>query len=109
MTTIALRKYNELINSLIDQEKYQEAIGHCTAILNSYPKCIDTYQSLGRALLENKLFEEAEEAYSKILSVFPDKVIGRRVFGKTILPAQVIPGLGIYKRDEDARMGFLRV
>ncbi len=72
MTTIALRKYNELINSLIDQEKYQEAIGHCTAILNSYPKCIDTYQSLGRALLENKLFEEAEKVFSKILSVFPE-------------------------------------
>lgn len=72
MTTIALRKYNELINSMIDQEKYQEAISHCTTILNSYPKCIDTYQSLGRALLENRQFEEAENVFSKILSVFPE-------------------------------------
>jgi len=72
MTTIALRKYHELINSLIDQDKYQEAISHCTTILNSYPKCIDTYQSLGRALLENRQFEEAENVFSKILSVFPE-------------------------------------
>jgi len=72
MTTIALRKYHELINSLIDQDKYQEAISHCTTILNSYPKCIDTYQSLGRALLENRQFEEAKNVFSKILSVFPE-------------------------------------
>lgn len=72
MTTIALRKYNELIKSLIDQGKYQEAISHCTTILNSYPKSIDTYQCLGRALLESKQFEEAENVFSKVLSVFPD-------------------------------------
>lgn len=72
MTTIALRKYNELINSLIDQEKYPEAISHCTTILNSYPKSIDTYQCLGRALLESKQFEEAENVFSKVLSVFPE-------------------------------------
>lgn len=72
MTTIALRQYNALINSLIDQNKMREAISHCTNILRAYPKCIATYQNLGRALLENKQFDEAERVYSKILSVFPD-------------------------------------
>lgn len=72
MSTITLREYHQLIDTLIEKNANEEAIFHCTNILTSYPKSAKTYQQLGQALLENKRYEDAENVFSMVLSVFPD-------------------------------------
>jgi len=75
MTTISLRDYNQYISSLIEQDNNAEAMFHCTSILKSYPKCIEAYQNLGRALLESKRYSEAAEIFLQVLAVFPDDFV----------------------------------
>lgn len=72
MSTITLREYHALINTLIEKNANDEAIFHCTNILTNYPKDATTYQQLGQALLEKKRFEDAANVFSMVLSVFPD-------------------------------------
>jgi len=75
MATISLRDYNQQINTLIVQGYHDEAVFHCTNILKSYPKCVDTYRNLGKTLLESKKYTEALEVFSKVLAVYPDDFI----------------------------------
>lgn len=72
MSTISLREYLQNVSILIERNQFDEAIFHCTHILKNYPKCIQAYQHLGRALLENKRYSDASLVFSKILAVFPD-------------------------------------
>ncbi len=75
MVMISLRDYYREIESMIEASQNDEAIFHCMAILQSFPKSIETYRKLGKALLENKKYSEAAEVFSKILTVFPDDFI----------------------------------
>jgi tetratricopeptide (TPR) repeat protein len=75
MSKISLRDYNQKIESLLDIGNNNEAIFHALAILNVYPKYTDTYRNLGKALLEEKRGQEANDVFSKVLSVFPDDFI----------------------------------
>jgi hypothetical protein len=56
MAKIPLRAYHREIESLIDQGQQDEALAHCDHILRSYPKCLDTYRLMGKALLEAQRF-----------------------------------------------------
>ena len=71
MSTITLRNYVTEIERLLEQEAYEETIGHCRHILQHYPKNVDTYRVLGRALLEKARFEEAEQVFPRVLSATP--------------------------------------
>jgi tetratricopeptide (TPR) repeat protein len=84
---ITLRAYNHEIESLIDRSQFDEAIAHCTAILTSYPKNINAYRNLGKALLESKKYSDASDIFKRVLSVFPDDFISH-------------VGLSIIKEDE---------
>ncbi len=75
MATISLRDYNQHINTLVVQGFHDEAVFHCTNILKSYPKCVDTYRNLGKALLESKKYADASEVFSKVLAVYPDDFV----------------------------------
>lgn len=75
MSTISLRDYNSEIESLVESGQNEEAIFHCKTILRAFPKSIDTYRILGKALLESKRYSEAYDVFSKVLSVFPDDFI----------------------------------
>ncbi len=75
MAKISLRAYNKEIESLIDRGTNDEAITQCKYILQSFPKCIVTYRNLAKALLESKRYAEAEDIFSRVLSVYPDDFV----------------------------------
>jgi predicted Zn-dependent protease len=75
MATLSLRAYNKEIDSLIVQNRHDEAIGHCRHILSKFPKHIDTYRLLGKAYLENGQNSNAADIFQRVLSAVPDDFI----------------------------------
>ena len=75
MATLSLRAYNHEIDSLIEQNRFDEAIGHCRHILSKFPKHIDTYRILGKAYLENGQNSNAADIFQRVLSSVPDDFI----------------------------------
>ncbi|PKO00728.1 MAG: hypothetical protein CVU42_02560 [Chloroflexi bacterium HGW-Chloroflexi-4] len=72
---ISLKAYNLEVEQLIDIGMYDDAVAHCIHILSTYPKCIDSYRNLGKALLEQKKYPEALDVFSRVLSAIPDDFI----------------------------------
>ncbi|MCA9944877.1 MAG: tetratricopeptide repeat protein, partial [Anaerolineales bacterium] len=75
MTTIHLHDYVEQVDKLIDDNRLVEAIEHCRHILHSYPRHIDTYRVMGKALLEKQDFDAASDLFLRILSADPNDFI----------------------------------
>lgn len=75
MASIALRAYHRQIEEWIEQGLYDQAILHCRHILNSYPKCLDTYRLLGKAFLESQKFGDANDIFQRVLSSLPDDFV----------------------------------
>lgn len=75
MTTITLQEYLERIETLIDENQFSEAVGHCRNILDTYPRHIDTYRLLAKALLEQHEHEDAADLFQRILSADPNDFI----------------------------------
>ncbi len=72
MADITLRDYLAKLDSLLKSGAASEVIHHCRHILQYFPKNADTYRFLGRALVENKSWREADEVLRRLLSVYPD-------------------------------------
>ena len=75
MSDIPLRKYLEELEGLIDKQQIDEAIAHCRHILSVYPKHIDTYRVLGKALLEKGRHGDAADIFQRVLSSVPDDFV----------------------------------
>ena len=75
MARISLRDYNREIEELIDSGQTDEAIAHCRYILETYPKHIHTYRSLGKALLESQRYGDAADVFTRVLACIPDDFI----------------------------------
>jgi len=75
MAIIPLRAYNREIESLIDNNQYDEAVAHCRHILVTYPKHIATYRLLGKAHLEQQRISDATDIFQRVLSAIPDDFI----------------------------------
>ena len=75
MSALSLRAYNSEIESLIEQNRLDEAIGHCRHILSKFPKHIATYRLLGKAYLENGQNSNASDIFQRVLSAVPDDFI----------------------------------
>ncbi len=75
MSDIPLRKYLEDIDALIDRQQIDEAIAHCRHILSYYPKHVDTYRTLGKALLEKGRHGDAADIFQRVLSSVPDDFV----------------------------------
>jgi len=72
MPNTTLRAYLDELNVLLDKEALEEVIGHCRHILQHFPKNVETYRILGRALLERGRTEEAAEVFQRTLAAVPD-------------------------------------
>jgi len=72
MADITLRDYLAKLDTLLKNGAASEVIHHCRHILQYFPKNADTYRYLGRALVENKSWREADEVLRRLLSVYPD-------------------------------------
>ncbi|MGW8224918.1 MAG: tetratricopeptide repeat protein [Anaerolineales bacterium] len=75
MARISLRAYNRDIEVMIDKNQLDEAFAHCRYILEVYPKHIDTYRLMGKALLEAQRFADAADVFHRVLSSVPDDFI----------------------------------
>lgn len=75
MAEITLREYIEEIDILIENEQLDEAIAHCLHILQAYPKHIEAYRHLGKALLEAGRFTEAADMFQRVLAAVPDDFV----------------------------------
>ncbi|HET89681.1 MAG TPA: tetratricopeptide repeat protein, partial [Chloroflexi bacterium] len=75
MAEISLQKYCERIETMVEQGLYQEAEAHGMHILKQYPKHIETYQLLGKTMLESRRHEEAIDMFQRVLSADPENLI----------------------------------
>lgn len=75
MTSILLHQYVEQVDKLIDENRLVEAIEHCRHILHNYPRYIDAYRVMGKALLEKQDYDAASDLFLRILSADPNDFI----------------------------------
>lgn len=75
MSTTTLRAYLDELDLLLQREALEEVIGHCRHILQHYPKNIETYRLLGKALLEKARYEEAAQVFPRLLSADPNDFV----------------------------------
>ena len=72
MTTVTLHEYLKKIDSLIDENRLDEAIAHCHYILEKYPRFIPAYRLMGKAYVEKYYFDEAADLFQRVLSAEPN-------------------------------------
>src|SRR5258708_12627774 len=70
-----LRAYLDELQQLLEQEALEEVMGHCRHILQHFPKNVETYRLLGRALLDKSRPDEAGDVFQRVLSALPDDFI----------------------------------
>ena len=75
MGQIALHDYLSQIEWLIEENRLAQAAAHCRQILSQYPSHVDTYRLLGRTLLEQQQFRDAEDVYLRVLSADPEDLV----------------------------------
>lgn len=71
MSRIPLRKYIQEIETFIQNGNLEKAQKHCWYILQNFPKYIQCYRLLGKALMEKSSYEDATFVFNKVLDVFP--------------------------------------
>ncbi|MBE2184665.1 MAG: tetratricopeptide repeat protein, partial [Anaerolineae bacterium] len=72
MSEISLREYLSDLDRLLNQHAADDVILHSRHILQYYPKIVDAYRFLGRALILNGRWDEAEAALRRVIAVIPD-------------------------------------
>ncbi|MBL8094988.1 MAG: tetratricopeptide repeat protein, partial [Anaerolineales bacterium] len=72
MAEIALRTYYRQIDQQIDQKQLEEALVHCKNILHHFPKDLEAYRLMGKALLERGRHGDAADVFQRVLSALPD-------------------------------------
>jgi len=76
MNTIPLRAYHREIEQMIAANRSENALEHCQRILDRYPLCLDTFRLMGKAYLELRQYDKAEEVFQKVLAFVPDDFVG---------------------------------
>ncbi|MEP7286681.1 MAG: tetratricopeptide repeat protein [Chloroflexota bacterium] len=75
MINTTLRAYLDELNLLLEQEALEEVMGHCRHILQHFPKNVEIYRLLGRALLEKNRHPEAADVFERVLSALPNDFV----------------------------------
>jgi tetratricopeptide (TPR) repeat protein len=75
MADIALLKYLQYIDSLIDDSRLAEAVAHSRHVLEQHPRYVAAYRTLGKALLEQGDYAGAVDVFQRVLSAVPDDFI----------------------------------
>jgi tetratricopeptide (TPR) repeat protein len=75
MAEIALRLYLEEIDGMIDGNRAEESIVHLKHILTIYPKNLEAYRLLAKALLEKNRHLDAADVFQRVLSSVPDDFV----------------------------------
>ena len=83
MSNLALRAYQKIIESWIEENKIDKAISQSFLILQQFPKNLHTYQVLSKALLQKQDFISAEKVFDIILQIEPDDFVSH--IGKSMI------------------------
>lgn len=75
MPEVVLQDYLHEINGLIDDSHLEAAVRHCRHILKQFPRHVDTYRLLGKALLEQAQLDDAADVFHRVLSADPEDFI----------------------------------
>ncbi|MBU0702613.1 MAG: tetratricopeptide repeat protein, partial [Chloroflexi bacterium] len=75
MSELSLYEYCKQVENTIEQGRYAEAVAHGKHILKQYPKHVDTYRLLGKAMLEAGQDEYAIDMFRRVLSADPEDMI----------------------------------
>lgn len=75
MAKIPLRDYLTGIEELVDGGQIDEALSHCRHILETFPKNVDTYRTMGKAYLEAHRHQEAADIFQRVLASCPDDFV----------------------------------
>jgi tetratricopeptide (TPR) repeat protein len=75
MPDLSLRAYHRKIESWIEEDKIDKAISQIAHLLREFPKDIQTWRCLSKALLQKQDFENADQVFDIILKVDPDDFV----------------------------------
>lgn len=75
MAMISLRAYLREIEEMIDNGHYDDALIHCRHILEHFPKHVEAYRLMGKALLESHRLADASDIFQRVLACIPDDFI----------------------------------
>lgn len=71
MAEISLRAYIEYLDDRLDRDAYSEVMAQCRHILETYPKYVEIYKRLARALAAQENYTDALDLFQRVLSVDP--------------------------------------
>ena len=77
MPEAVLQEYSQDISRLIDESHLGEAVRHCRHILGQFPRHVETYRLMGKALLEQGELESAADVFQRVLSADPEYFIAQ--------------------------------
>jgi tetratricopeptide (TPR) repeat protein len=77
MAEVTFRDYLTEIDGLIERGMIDQAIQHCQHILTQYPKAVEVYRMLGKALLEQEEDRAAQDVFQRVLSADPEDFVAR--------------------------------
>ena len=69
MSQIKLSNYIGKIEEEFKSGQFSQVVAHSRQILKQYPRFISAYRWMGRALLEQKAYSEAENIFQRVLSL----------------------------------------
>ncbi len=75
MSEISLRSYVEYIEGRLERDAHSEVIAQCRHVLETYPRYVEIYKLLARALLEQEHFQDALDLFQRVLSADPNDFV----------------------------------
>jgi tetratricopeptide (TPR) repeat protein len=75
MEEISLQEYRKQIEDMVDQGRYSEAVAHGKWILQQFPRYVDAYRLLGKAMLEARQNDHASDMFLRVLSADPEDML----------------------------------
>ena len=83
MPNISLRAYLQKIETSIEENNVDKAISQSLFLLQKFPKNLNTFQVLSKALLQKQDFKNADKVFDIILQIEPDDFVSH--IGKSII------------------------
>ncbi|HUS94610.1 MAG TPA: hypothetical protein VMZ24_05475 [Patescibacteria group bacterium] len=91
MLRVALKEYQSRIERLLEDNRLPAAAAHCHFLLQQYPRYIETYRLFGRALLEQKLYNDAIDVFCRVVSADPEDLMAHAGMAMAYREEQDLP------------------
>jgi len=75
MSEISLRSYTEYIQDRLAREAHSEVIAQCRHVLQTFPKYVEVYKLMARALMAQERYQDALDMFQRVLSADPSDFI----------------------------------